>query len=79
MRRSAYLSIGKIYFTNKNLQSKIIKALDKLLAHDDSKIRQTVINAAGEIGKKYIEIVKHILIKVCLINIILHAMQLLAL
>ncbi len=59
IRKSAYLSIGKIYFTNQNLQSKIIKALDKLLAHDDFKIRQTVINAAGEIGKKDFETVQH--------------------
>lgn len=59
IRKSAYLSIGKIYFTNQNLQSKIIKALDKLLLHDDFKIRQTVINAAGEIGKKDFETVQH--------------------
>lgn len=59
IRKSAYLSIGKIYFTNKNLQSKIIKALDKLLANDNFKIRQTVINAAGEIGKKDFEVVQH--------------------
>ena len=59
IRKSAYLSIGKIYFTNKNLKSKIIDTLDKLLLHDDFKIRQTVINAAGEIGKKEFEIVQH--------------------
>lgn len=55
IRKSAYLSIGKIYFTNKNLQSKIIKTLDKLLLLDDFKIPQTVIDAADEIGKKKFE------------------------
>ena len=51
IRKSAYLSVGKLYFENKDLQSKIIKTLDTLLQKDDFKIRQTVINAAGEIGK----------------------------
>jgi HEAT repeat protein len=60
IRKSAYLSLGRIYLANKELQSKIIKTLDKLLQEDDFKIRQTVINAAGEIGKKDFGIVQHI-------------------
>lgn len=60
IRKSAYLSLGRIYFANKELQQKIIKTLDKLLPEDDPKIRQTVINAAGEIGKKDFEAVQHI-------------------
>ncbi|MES2141155.1 MAG: HEAT repeat domain-containing protein [Bacteroidota bacterium] len=59
IRKSAYLSIGRIYFAHKELQKKIIKLLDSLLKEDDFKIRQTTINAAGEIGKKEFEIVKH--------------------
>lgn len=51
IRKSAYLAIGRIYLANKELQSQIIKTLDSLLLKDDFKIRQTVINAAGEIGK----------------------------
>jgi len=51
IRKAAYQAIGKIYFANKELQSQIIKTLDTLLQNDDFKIRQTVINAAGEIGK----------------------------
>lgn len=59
VRKSAYLSIGRIYFANTNLQNKIIKLFDSLLKEDDFKVRQTSINAAGEIGKKEFEIVKH--------------------
>jgi len=51
IRKSAYLSGGRSYFTNKMLQPKIIKTPGILLLHDDFKIRQTVINSAGEIGK----------------------------
>jgi hypothetical protein len=59
IRKSAYLSIGRLYFSHKTLQPKIIKTLDTLLLEDDFKIRQTVINAAGEIGKRDFEIVQH--------------------
>jgi hypothetical protein len=60
IRKCAYLSTGRIYFENKNLQSKIIEALNILLLENDYKIRQTVINAAGEIGKKEFSIVQSI-------------------
>ena len=59
IRKSAYQSIGKIYFENKKLQLKIIKSLEVLLLKDDFKIRQTVINAAGEIGKTDFKTVQH--------------------
>lgn len=60
IRKSAYLTLGRIYFANKELQPKIIKTLDKFLQEADFKIRQTAINAAGEIGKKDFETVQHI-------------------
>lgn len=60
IRKSAYLSLGRIYFAQPGLQKKIIQLLDRLLTADDFKIRQTVINAAGEIGKKNFEIVQFI-------------------
>ena len=60
IRKSAYLAVGKIYFANKGLQAKIIRTLNALLNQEDFKIRQTVINAAGEIGKADFEIVQHI-------------------
>ena len=76
IRRSAYLSVGKIYFANGGLQQKIINTLDVLLLHDDFKIRQTVINAAGEIGKANFEIVQHFLTKAYSTGTILPAMRL---
>jgi hypothetical protein len=59
IRKSAYLSVGRIYFETRNQQKKIIARLDVLLKHPDFKIRQTVINSAGEIGKKVFEVVRH--------------------
>src|SRR5688572_21377915 len=55
IRKSAYLAIGRIYSSDKNLRSKIGQVLTDLIAHDDFKVRQTVINAAGEIGKTHFE------------------------
>ena len=59
IRKGAYLSVGRLYFSNKALQPKIIQMLNALMLQDDFKIRQTVINAAGEIGKRDFEIVQH--------------------
>lgn len=59
IRKSAYLAIGKIYKSNKDLQSKIISKLETLLKKEDFKIRQTAINAAGEIGINDFKTVEH--------------------
>jgi HEAT repeat protein len=55
IRKSAYLSVGRIYFENPSLRKKILQRLTQLFTDDDFKVRQTVINAAGEIGKKEFE------------------------
>lgn len=59
IRKTAYLAIGKIWRGNSNLQPNIIKLLDKLFKSDKEKIRQTTINAAGEIGIKEFDCVEH--------------------
>ena len=59
IRKAAYLATGHIYFEQRELQSAIITLLNTLLQKDDFKIRQTVINAAGEIGKKDFGVVQH--------------------
>ena len=59
IRKSAYLSMGRIYIENKELQPITISILNKLLNQTSAYIRQTVINAAGEIGKTDFEIVQH--------------------
>jgi hypothetical protein len=58
IRKAAYLSLGRIYIVHIDLRSKIIKLLKHLLKDDLAHIRQTVINAAGEIGKFDFEIVQ---------------------
>ena len=60
IRKSAYQAIGKIYFSEEKLKEKIIRVLESFLEAQDPRIRQTVINAAGEIGKKEFNAVKHI-------------------
>lgn len=52
IRKTAYLTIGKIYKSNNELHSRIFDLLKSLFSHDNEKIRQTVVNAAGEIGKQ---------------------------
>ncbi len=59
IRKSAYLSVGQLHLANKHLQTTIINLLDDFLLHDNFKIRQTVINAAGEIGKLDFNVVQH--------------------
>ena len=51
IRKSAYQSVGKIYLSDQKLHDKVIYLLKKLFRRADEKIRQTVINAAGEIGR----------------------------
>ncbi|MBA2421911.1 MAG: HEAT repeat domain-containing protein [Chitinophagales bacterium] len=60
IRKSAYQSFGKIYHDNQKIQKKIISYLDKLITGKDFKIRQTVINAAGELGIKDFPAVEHL-------------------
>lgn len=59
IRKAAYLAIGKIYKEHPNLQSKIIKLLERLMRSSNEKLRQTTINGAGEIGIKDFCSVEH--------------------
>ncbi|MFC4870377.1 HEAT repeat domain-containing protein [Negadavirga shengliensis] len=52
VRKAAYLSLSKLYFAFPKYRDTILKRLDGLMVHADFRIRQTVINTAGEIGKK---------------------------
>ena len=51
IRKTAYLAVGKIFYAQSELQAAIFSMLDRLLKSDNEFIRQTVINASGEIGK----------------------------
>ena len=58
IRKAAYLSTGRIYTAHAMLRQQIIHQLKSLYLHEDFKVRQTAINAAGEIGKKEFETVR---------------------
>ncbi|TAI49533.1 HEAT repeat domain-containing protein [Flagellimonas allohymeniacidonis] len=51
IRKAAYLAIGKVYKAKKVAPLKIISVLKSLMESDSEKVRQTTVNAAGEIGK----------------------------
>ena len=51
IRKTAYLAIGKLFYSKPELQNQILSNLKTLFTSEEEKIRQTVVNAAGEIGK----------------------------
>lgn len=58
IRKAAYQAVGRIYAFYPQWRAACLLQLEKLALHDEFKIRQTVINAAGEIGKKGFETVR---------------------
>src|SRR5690606_19639202 len=58
IRKAAYQSVGELYRRDVKMQPKVIKRLKELMQHEDFHVRQTTINAAGEIGKKDFEAVQ---------------------
>lgn len=59
IRKAGYLAVGRIYHETENAQLPVISSLNLLLHNNDFRIRQTVINAAGEIGRKDFSVVQH--------------------
>lgn len=59
IRKSAYQAVGRIFNSNLNLQKDILKSLELLLKNENEKIRQTVVNSAGEIGMYYFDDVRN--------------------
>ncbi|NMH89217.1 HEAT repeat domain-containing protein [Flavivirga algicola] len=51
IRKTSYLAIGKVFYAKQELQKAILATLASLLKSNSEKVRQTTINAAGEIGK----------------------------
>ncbi len=58
IRKCAYLGIGKIY--KRTASAGVIYFIDELLKSEDARVRQTAVNAAGEIGKVNFEEVQNI-------------------
>lgn len=59
IRKAGYLAIGKIFKSKKASTAQIVTLLNNLFLFEKEKIRQTTINAAGEIGKIDFESVVH--------------------
>lgn len=59
IRKNAYLAVGRIYKSESVPAKRIIAVLEELSQYDNAKIRQTTINAAGEIGMGDFEPVCH--------------------
>ena len=55
IRKTGYLAIGKLFYSKPELQQTILSTLKGLLNSSIDKVRQTVVNAAGEIGKFHFE------------------------
>lgn len=60
IRKAAYLATGKIWKEYPNLRPGILKLLDQLFKSDNEKVRQSTINAAGEMGINQFESVEHL-------------------
>lgn len=52
IRKAGYLAIGRIYHATGTFQKPVLEQLTALFEHEDPKVRQTVVNAAGEIAMK---------------------------
>lgn len=59
IRKTGYLAIGKIFYVQPQLQPAIFSVLKQLIHSDNELVRQTVINAAGEIGKFHFDKIEH--------------------
>lgn len=59
IRKAGYLAAGKIHKNEELGISKIVSMLDYLLKSDHERVRQTTVNAAGELGKTDFEAVVH--------------------
>ena len=66
IRKTAYLAIGKIYFTNNHRMTLshpmiILKLLDEFIKSPSEKVMQTTINSAGEIGMYDFAPIEHLM------------------
>lgn len=59
IRKATYLALGRIYVAKPALLEDLLRLLDHMWLQSDFKIRQTAINAAGEVGKRSFEGVQH--------------------
>lgn len=58
IRKASYMAVGRIYSAEVPLRKPILQLLSGLKIHQNELIRQTVVNAAGEIGMFQFEAVQ---------------------
>lgn len=58
IRKTAYLATGRLYLAKRELQPAVLKMLEQLAPDERFYVRQTVVNAAGEIGKTDFDLVQ---------------------
>lgn len=58
IRKTAYIATGRIYQNNQGLRGYILQVFTQLMQHPHFHVRQTAVNAAGEIGMKDFETVQ---------------------
>lgn len=61
IRKAAYLAVGRIYKAHKSSRKDVLKELDKQSENKNEKVRQTIINSAGEIGIGDFEPIEHLM------------------
>jgi len=59
IRKTAYIAVGNIIRNNEKKLKRVLKLLNELFTHDHHHVRQSVINAAGEIGKNNFPVVEY--------------------
>lgn len=58
IRKVAYISVGKMFKDRVDIRKEVVHRLGQLLQHSSFRIRQTSINAAGEIGRTDFDVVR---------------------
>jgi vesicle coat complex subunit len=60
IRKAAYLGVGRLYKSGLVTKSEIILMLDALMLSESERVRQTVVNAAGEIAMQDFPCIEHL-------------------
>lgn len=60
VRKAGYLGLAKLYKADETIRASIIKYLERMIDDKSERVRQTVINACGEIAKMHFGVVEHL-------------------
>lgn len=60
IRKAGYLATGRIYHATDTFREAVLEQLFSLFTHDNPKVRQTVVNSAGEIAMRDFAVVEEL-------------------